>query len=309
MNQQLRIAPLVSATGFSSILDAGNHFDLCAVLTLLLLLLYAPEGWYGEIPLSLVAIAGFVFSALRKSALFWGIATLVAALAVGWKWYMAENHKFLLVYWCLAIFVSLLTSSPEHTLKTSARWLVALVFAFAVVQKTRSVDYLSGAFFYAELLIDGRFEALARVLGGITTEMKDANLASIEALKNFCGDMRSAPLQTAAATSGLATTGLANFVTWWNYLIQLAIAVLFFPVFPWRTSGAKNYFLLLFLFTTYLFAPVIGFGWVLAVMGVAQTDPDEKRMRAMYVLAIFFLQAYSVPWQSLLTRLLTWSSG
>lgn len=304
MNQQVRISPHVSTAPFKSILDAENHFDLCAVLTLLLLLLYAPEGWYGEVPLSLIAIAGFVFSTLRKSALFWGITTLLAALAVGWKWYMAENHKYLLVYWCLAIFVSLLTSSPERVLKTSARWLVALVFAFAVVQKTRSVDYLSSAFFYAELLVDGRFEALARVFGGITPEMKNANLANIEALKSFCGGLVSAPLQTKPATSSLA-----NFVTWWNYLIQVAIAVLFFPVFPWRASAAKNYFLLLFLFTTYLFAPVIGFGWVLAVMGVAQTESDEKRMRAMYVLAIFFLQAYSVPWQSLLGRLLTWSSG
>ncbi len=227
MSLQPQTAPGASVARLGYILNDGNRFDLCAALTALLLLLYPPEGWYAEIPLSLIAIAGIVFSDLRKNAIFWGTATLVVALGVSWKWYIADNHKYLLVCWCLAIFLSLITNQPERALKTAARWLVALVFVFAVVQKTRSQDYLNGAFFYSELLLDDRFEALARFLGGVTAEMKNANHANADALRNFDSSLSSVQLQATTATSALV-----NFITWWNYSIQIAIAVLF--VVPWR---------------------------------------------------------------------------
>jgi hypothetical protein len=297
MNLQVAIVPAATTAGLGSVLDERNRFDLCVTLTALLLLLYAPDGWYAEIPLSLVAMTGLVFPELRKSAILWGAATSVVAFGVFWKWHIADNHKYLLVYWCLAIFLALLTSAPERALKTSSRWLIALVFMFAVIQKTRSSDYLDGTFFYSELLLDVRFETLARIVGGVTGEFQSANQAKVEALRNFSSNLSSVQLQAASATNALAI-----FITWWNYLIQVVIAVLFLPISR-RWRDIRNLALLLFLFTTYLFAPVIGFGWVLAVMGVAQTDPDQTRTRAAYLCAAFFLQACNIPWQSLLGRI------
>lgn len=304
MNLLVEIVPAAATARLGSVLDERNRFDLCVVLTALLLLLYAPDGWYAEIPLSLIAMAGLVFPELRKSAILWGVATSVAAFGVFWKWHIADNHKYLLVYWCLAIFLALLTSAPERALKTSSRWLIAFVFMFAVVQKTRSSDYLDGTFFYSELLLDVRFETLARIVGGVTGELQSANQAKVEALLNFDSNLSSVQLQAASATNTLA-----YFITWWNYLIQVVIAVFFVPVIPWRWRDIRNLALLLFLFTTYLFAPVIGFGWVLAVMGVAQTDPDQTRTRAAYLFAAFFLQACNIPWQSLLGRIFPGGAG
>jgi hypothetical protein len=57
--------------------------------------------------------------------------------------------------------------------------------------------------------------------------------------------------------------------------------------------------LLLFVFSTYLVAPVIGFGWLMIILGVAQLDPAATRMRLVYLLSIVVLQAYKYPWSSL----------
>ncbi len=58
----------------------------------------------------------------------------------------------------------------------------------------------------------------------------------------------------------------------------------------------RDAWLLIFLFFTYLVAPVIGFGWVLAIMGIAQTGIQHTRLRALYVFAFLYLQVYRVPW-------------
>jgi hypothetical protein len=57
--------------------------------------------------------------------------------------------------------------------------------------------------------------------------------------------------------------------------------------------------LLLFLFTTYVFAPVIGFGWVLAIMGIAQTDSRRAGIPGLYVVVFLLLQMYRIPWAKL----------
>ena len=55
---------------------------------------------------------------------------------------------------------------------------------------------------------------------------------------------------------------------------------------------------------TYAFAPVAGFGWLLLVMGAAQTDAGERWLRRAYVVAFLVVLFYSeVPWAGLLLDL------
>ena len=85
---------------------------------------------------------------------------------------------------------------------------------------------------------------------------------------------------------------LAVFITWWNYLIQVIMGIaLLAPRFTWLWR-TRDVWLLVFLFTTYLFAPVIGFGWVLAIMGIAQAEIDCTKL---CVAAFLFLQFSRVP--------------
>ena len=55
---------------------------------------------------------------------------------------------------------------------------------------------------------------------------------------------------------------------------------------------------------TYAFAPVAGFGWLLLVMGMAQTDGAQIWLQRFYVAAFLVVMFYcEVPWASLLLTL------
>lgn len=55
---------------------------------------------------------------------------------------------------------------------------------------------------------------------------------------------------------------------------------------------------------TYAFAPVAGFGWLLAAMGLAQCGVGARALRRLYVGAFMLVLVYAeVPWASLLAGL------
>ena len=67
---------------------------------------------------------------------------------------------------------------------------------------------------------------------------------------------------------------------------------------------SRHVLLLAFCLVTYAFAPVAGFGWLLLVMGAAQTDAGERWLRRAYVVAFLVVLFYSeVPWAGLLLDL------
>ena len=70
----------------------------------------------------------------------------------------------------------------------------------------------------------------------------------------------------------------------------------FHPPARWRDAA-----LLLFACTTFAFATVRGFGWLLMALGVAQSEPDRRPVWVGYVAVFFLIEIYrSVPWSSAL---------
>lgn len=289
------------APGFAAraarLLTDANRFDLCLILTLMLLLLYPPSAWYAAIPLSVLALGALIFPWLRLSRWLWAAVGGLCLLGTSAQWYTADNHKYLLAYWCLAVALSLWSAEPDRTLAVTARRMLVLVFALAVVQKSLADDYLSGAFFHYELLMDQRFTWLAQHVGAVPRHMLDLNEAARLALINF-----DSPLPAVRLESTPRAASLALAITWWDYLVQVAIAA----VYAWpcadRLGRTRDLWLLSFLAATYLFAPVIGFGWLLAILGLAQTDPGRLRTRAAFVAVFLLLQIYRMPWTQLGTN-------
>ena len=61
--------------------------------------------------------------------------------------------------------------------------------------------------------------------------------------------------------------------------------------------------LVLFCTTAYALAPVAGFGWLLVSMGIAQCEPERRRMRLAYLVAFaLILLATRWPWLEALAR-------
>ena len=270
----------------------ANRVDLALRLTLLDLLL-RPVG-DGAVRFLLLAIAGcgLVFpGALRAPALWWGIAALTTARVIA-DWPLADNHAYLLCYWCAAAAIAVSSDDTDSFLAHNGRWLIGLVFAFATLWKAvLSPDYLSGVFFQVTLLVDPRFEPFTRLVAGVPPEWIDAQRALLE--QHADGGLPAAvgPALSARflALARVATAGTLA----WEGLVALA--------FLWPRgrgpSRLRDICLQAFCSATYAVATVEGFGWLLVAMAVAQCEPASTRTRAAYLLVFAGILFYrEVPW-------------
>jgi hypothetical protein len=278
-------------------LDAQGS-ELPLRLTLLTLLLVPVGQWEVRSLLLLVAAAGLLHEGALRA---WWIWLLLAALT-GWRviddWPLSDNHAYLLSYWCLAIGLALLTRDAGQSLARSARLLVTLAMAFAVLWKgVVSPDYVDNRFFRLLFLTDDRFEALALNLGGMTEATLDQARLLVEENRHEPAGTAPASLETPALRQ------IAWLSTWWTLAIELLVAVLF--ILPKRlgVGRLRDAALLVFCATTYALAPVCGFGWLLLTMGVAQCPLDARTTRWLY-LGCFALMVLhqQVPWLELVPR-------
>jgi hypothetical protein len=272
-----------------------NAVDLALRLTLLDLLLH-PIGAWTLRPLILAsAAAGLLLPGVLRTPGLWWLLTLLTGLRAVLDWPLADNHAYLLCYWCLAISLSLIVEDTAEFLAHNGRWLIGLAFAFATLWKgILSPDYTDGTFFRVTLLSDPRFEDLCRLLGGLSP---DAIASFREALERHAdGGMLAAagPLEPARFR------WLARAVTIWTLVIEGVLAVAFLWPRDKGPSRLRDACLLLFCATTYAVATVEGFGWLLISMGIAQCAPGRRTTRALYLAAFALILFYrEVPWTSL----------
>src|SRR5215510_6427632 len=148
-------------------------------LTLLDLLLRPIGDWFFRPIILGLATLGVVLPGQLRRPELWIVLAILTTLRVILNWPMADNHAYLLSYWCLAITLTLLSRDPQACLALNARLLVGLAFACATLWKVvLSPDYLDGRFFRVLLLTDRRFEGLAQIGGGLTPEL-------LESLRTF----------------------------------------------------------------------------------------------------------------------------
>ena len=67
------------------------------------------------------------------------------------------------------------------------------------------------------------------------------------------------------------------------------------PHAPRTVRLAQHGVLLLFLVTTYSVATVVGFAWILIIMAIARTEPDEVGARFAYAFGLLVILAYQTP--------------
>lgn len=290
MSDTVRQQPIVIRLPRLKIIEDRGKFDLCALMTLLLLLLYSSDSASIRIPIVILCILAFLFNSLRDNAKFWFIVTATLFIGTLSEWYQIDNHKYLLGYWCLALFLSLLTKNPERSLATAARWMIGLVFFFAIFWKVTSDNYLSGSFFHFSLLIDERFKSLAQAVAGLTDKMDVVNQAAYRALVNYDSTLERVQFQSSPQLALLAQD-----ITWWAFISELVVAVAFLWPEGRFVSRLRDFFLLVFIISTYSIAPVIGFGWLLVIMGIAQCTRRHQGIYLLYVFAFVALQLFRLP--------------
>lgn len=259
--------------------------DLPLHLTLLLLLLVPIGEWNVRPMVLLLACAGLLHRGVLRSPWLWAALAALTGWRVVEAWPVADNHAYLLAYWCLALLIARVLPDPAGAQARSARWLLAATFVFAAAWKLLlSDDFLDGRFFRVTLLTDPRFEGPARWLGGMTPEGLDASRTFL-----FQSRVHSA-LTVPPLVEPPALRQAALALTWISAAAESLVAALFAaPV-----SGiARHVALLAFCAGTYAFAPVEGFGWLLLALGVAAAPVDAARVRTAYVACFALLVLYA----------------
>jgi hypothetical protein len=271
---------------------AVDPVRLALRLTLLDLLL-RPIGTGLVRPAALIlAAAGLGLPALLGRGAFWMALAVAATARIVSDWPLGDNHAYLLGYWCLSVAIGCRVGARDAVCAASARWLIGLVFAFAVLWKAMSPDYLDGRFFRVMLVVDPRFEATARLAGGLDAdELAAQRRFLVQHVDDAIGPVEPGPPEPARLRAvALAATHLA-------FAAEIVVALAFLVPAGRFPSRWRDPLLLAFAGVTYAVAPVEGFGWLLLAMGLAQCDRGRPWLRAAYPAVFALLVVYrELPW-------------
>ena len=277
-------------------------FELGATMTLLLLLFFGSDFWYLQIPLVILCSLGLLYRSMVHESNLWFLITVFLVASNFQNWYTIDNHKYLITYWCLAWYLAASSARPLEVLRVNARLLIGLAFLFASLWKILSSDFLNHEFFYHTLLLEPRFSTLSKLLGGATDQVLARSSSVARDLRSY-----DSALTSVAMAESARLLLLAKFLTWWTVLVEWAIALAFcWPAGKW-SSRLGDALLLLFLLTTYASATVIGFGWVLSIMGMVSTS--SRKARVLYISSFLIIFLYSGPWSDFFTGLGSFFSG
>jgi len=292
--------PPVWKDAWTRLAEAGRSFRpwverqdplaLVGPLTLILLLLYPGALAETRALLQGGAIAGLLYPPLRRVPAFWiGLAAGMGLYCV-LTWHDADNHKYLIAYWCLAVGLSCAADDPSEALRVNARLLIGLCFLLAVVWKLRTPDFLTGEYYQHAMLTDERISRVARLLTGVDAGTINANREAVGKLTHYASTMERVVLEGPAVLRTLA----AGMVAWTLAIESTLIATFLWPWRSWRVAIGRHLSLLLFAATTYMLATVGGFAWVLLVMGLAQVRPARATWRLGYLGVLGLVVLYQV---------------
>ncbi|QDU26322.1 hypothetical protein ETAA8_14000 [Anatilimnocola aggregata] len=289
--------PTISQSGFASLSQrrwlALDPLVILPPLTILHLLVHAPQAWYLSVLLVPLFALGLIFRRWLHAPAFWYVTAMLLGATVYFNWESADNHKYLFVYWTLALCCtfSLPKSEWGESLARTSRLLIALCMILATVWKITTPQYIDARFFTFELLVDERFAHFTSWTTGVplSTLAENRDLREQLIRGHFPG------LTQVTLAGGAQVAPLAMFLTWWTVLIEGLLGILFFLPKSNRIKHTRNALLILFAVTTYSVAPVRGFGWMLMLLGLAQCEYEDRTYRWGYLAALLLIQAYTIP--------------
>jgi len=273
-----------------------SQIQFIAGATLFLLVYWGFEDGLAKIAVQLALLTVVLRPALLESRVLWLVLSVVNTVALVDGWVAADNHKYLTVYWVYVVTLAVGVSDRklgETILAWHGRFFLVFVFCAAAVQKTISPTYMSGEMFEMRLLIDERFKAFGHLLGldkAVAETAYELSARLRNPMTEFEGSAVALP-----STDRIRTLGLV--ITWYDLLIQYAIGLIFIPG-RGITDRIGHYLLLFFIFTTYLPAPVYGFGWLLAIYGLCLSWKKYPAFNIAYTVSFVAILIYQLPWRA-----------
>lgn len=285
----------ISPKSFVQRLMATDPLEIIPLLTIFILLFHGYGTWYAQVATMLLAMVALLYRELLRHPVYWFILACISSLSILSYWHPVDNHKFLLCYvtimLCCAYCAS--PSSQLRIIVSNARFLVILLMGMSVFWKIYSSDpYLDGTFFEYTFIADPRFDVFLGLFGIDTNQIADNH----QAIANLKQAYMKQDMDAITIYSPIVLKNMAWLTSWWVVIIELVIAILF--IFRTPTMDKLGHgSLLLFIVTTYLPAPVYGFGWTLSVLGYAISQAHWPSYSRWYLMCILVLIVYQLPWR------------
>jgi hypothetical protein len=283
---------------FGALIEFARNLDLVQTVSLLTLVLTAVFGfdhWLFHI-VARTCLLVFVLSPRSiHRPLFWLVLAFAGTITIILTWELVDNHKYLLDYWLWVLFVVHLFPQVDQRRRVilfSARFFLCLTFLAASAQKISSHSYRSGEMFEYYLYVDPRFAAFGKLIG-IDPSVGEAVKKRTMFLRSPFAEVQGNEIQIAGSNRA-RVAGLA--MTWWDLSLQLTTGALFL-FGRRRTDAIAHVLLLFFIFTTYIPAPVFGFGWILTTTGLALAKDKFPKIAAAYLVSFFAILLYQLPWR------------
>ena len=286
-------APL--AARLSQTLADIRKADSVAYLTLFLAVVFGFTSWFFQLSVQLALLVVLLVPSVAKRPAIWGLLAIMASITLVLERDLADNHKYLLCYWLWVMCIAHIPDGREQRdeiIGFNARFFLIFIFLGAALQKFVSSSYMSGAMFELEFLLDGRFQAFAH-LTGIDAGLVNESVRRLLLLRNPYVQVLNDKI---LLLSDDRVHFVANLITLYDFYVQVAIgALLLFRRAV--TDLIANVLLLFFIFTTYIPAPVLGFGFTLAILGFALVKERSQLLSAAYLLSMAAVLFYQVPWR------------
>lgn len=231
--------------------------------------------------------AALMFPQFVQMPWLWGS---VAILHFAWilsAYHEADNHHYLIGYWCIALAVAFAGSGADEAearMAESARLLIAGCFGAAVIAKMRSKTFRNGSMFATLLMTDPRFATIAVYAGGATGQLIRTHRKAWSAVSS--GEQASA---CAPFPSRLLVT--ARLITWWAVGIEALVAALYIPSFQ-GFAGWRESVLAVFVISTFAFVPVPAFGQILVILALAVAGDGGVRVFLLLLTGILPVLSY-----------------
>jgi len=255
--------------------------------TLLLFTLSNSYDIYIKGLMIVVCMAALLIPKLQTVKATWLLIFLIFAVGNIRHYLEIDNHKFLYIYWSLAVFLCLFTDNVEGYLKINAKLMIGLSFSIAFIWKLFSEDYLNGSFFLWTCLTDGRLTKFLSFFHIISKDVIEQNKNAIHYL------VYAAP--TPYYKQLIQPHGvnfIAKFFTYGGIIMEAIVAALFLLPQKLSITRYRDYPLFLFIIIVYIIAPVWEFGSILSILGMAQTD--SKRNVIYYMMLFLLMQLYRI---------------
>lgn len=285
-------APRFSISAFLRELDLIQTIRL---LTLALALVFGPPHWFFETTTRLCLLAFLLYPRVIRRPFFWLALSVAATVFIIADWQSADNHKYLLAYWLWILFFSSLFADAEkqrRLLVINARFFLCFIFLAAAAQKIASPTFRSGEMFEYLFYADPRFAAFTKIIGVDPSTTQEVQ-KRIMFFRSPFSQVENNELEIPASSRA---RGASHVLTWWDASVQAAIGAAF--LFRRRATDIfAHSLLLLFVFTTYIPAPIFGFGWILSIMGFALAQSRFPRIATVYLISFAVILLYQLPWR------------